>query len=73
MPTDDEQMILNELENGNQSIDKECTFCMENDINCVLVPCGHATLCIDCANTKLEGVCFCCNSPVDRIVKIFHK
>lgn len=73
MPIDNEQMILNELENGSQSIEKECTVCYDNDINCVLVPCGHAILCIDCANTLPNGICSYCETPVERVLKIYHK
>jgi len=75
MPIDNEQMILNELMNGNHTKDKECSVCMDNDINCVLYPCGHATMCLQCAEecNVIQGECPICRSHVEKALRIFHE
>lgn len=47
----------------------ECSVCMENQINTVLTPCGHVTVCEECGK-KLE-LCPLCRSEIKQVIKCF--
>jgi hypothetical protein len=47
----------------------ECSICLTNPFNTVLLQCGHKTACYDCA-VKLKQ-CPICRGEVTRVVKIF--
>jgi len=51
----------------------ECSICMENKINALLLPCSHAMFCFNCANGIAESskICPICRSPVNQVLKIF--
>mmetsp|Transcript_27815 Transcript_27815/g.39194 ORF Transcript_27815/g.39194 Transcript_27815/m.39194 type:complete len:198 (+) Transcript_27815:71-664(+) len=48
-----------------------CKVCYEAPVNSVLIPCGHAGLCVSCACTqKASGKgCPFCRAPINEIVK----
>ena len=51
---------------------KECTVCLDNLCNLILIPCGHVSLCDDCFN-DLGGVgqpCVACREPVENIMTL---
>jgi len=45
-----------------------CVICWENPIDCVLLECGHRTICFKCSNLQL---CPICRNPITRAVKTF--
>jgi len=51
-------------------ISDECSICMERQIDCVLVPCGHMCACFTCAGPMEE--CPICRTSVDKAVKTFR-
>jgi hypothetical protein len=58
-----------ELEKEIQS--KTCIVCEDKKINCVLIPCGHQTLCDGCASQLNQ--CPICRQKVNQIVKTFGR
>ena len=46
----------------------ECSICMENKVNCVLVPCGHM-YCSGCIMT--DGICPHCREPFEKVQRLF--
>jgi len=55
--------------------DKECKVCFDNQINCVLVPCGHLCVCQDCSKllTKhaYSAKCPICKQDIKSVVKTY--
>ncbi|CAM9376334.1 unnamed protein product, partial [Ectocarpus sp. 6 AP-2014] len=47
----------------------ECIVCMTDEVNCVLVPCGHHCICLTCAS-RLEE-CPICRRAVTQKIKTF--
>eukprot|EP01006_Ploeotia_vitrea_P066998 TRINITY_DN96194_c0_g1_i1.p1 TRINITY_DN96194_c0_g1~~TRINITY_DN96194_c0_g1_i1.p1 ORF type:complete len:281 (-),score=105.22 TRINITY_DN96194_c0_g1_i1:75-917(-) len=50
-----------------------CKVCLENEINCVALPCGHLSMCIECAESVFEKhkACPICRAPCTQIVRTF--
>lgn len=51
-----------------------CCICLDNDVNSVLIPCGHLSLCYGCCEVQgrqEENLCPICRSKVDYFVKTF--
>ncbi|KAL9646474.1 hypothetical protein ABK040_006470 [Willaertia magna] len=48
-----------------------CIVCMDRQIDVVLIPCGHLTLCSHCANHLNEKRCPTCRSSIQQVVKVF--
>ena len=73
LPTDDDQLIANEIENGCESRVNECQICMDESINSVLLPCRHSTLCIGCANDIQQTCrqCPMCQQPVEDVLQLY--
>lgn len=46
-----------------------CKICMEEEINCVLLECGHQFTCVTCGRKMAE--CPICRQNVTRCVRIF--
>jgi hypothetical protein len=46
-----------------------CPVCMENDINRVLVPCGH-TLCLGCSD-QIGTKCMTCRATITKVMPVF--
>jgi hypothetical protein len=46
----------------------ECSICMENKVNCVLIPCGHM-YCSGCIMT--DGICPHCREPFDKVQRLY--
>lgn len=49
---------------------KICTICCNNQLNVVLIPCGHALSCVQCTTSLTE--CPMCRKSFDKIVKIYY-
>ena len=50
-----------------------CVVCRDEDIEVVIVPCGHACLCQECAGAvKLSASALCpmCREPIDDVARI---
>lgn len=48
----------------------ECAICFEDIVTkCVLDPCGHMNICIDCA--KLVPKCSICRTKIDKVIKAY--
>ncbi|PRP84351.1 hypothetical protein PROFUN_07652 [Planoprotostelium fungivorum] len=48
-----------------------CKICFEGEGDCVLVPCGHLGLCLECSSTRKGGVCPFCRVEVEMVMKTF--
>lgn len=48
----------------------ECKVCMENDVESVFLPCGHAMACSSCSGRLRD--CPVCRSPVTGVTQIFR-
>jgi len=46
----------------------ECTICMENRVNCVLIPCGHV-YCSDCVQSS--NICPHCRTEFTQVQKLY--
>ena len=76
LPTNDEQLLLNELNNGEScqgSGTKDCNICMNNEVNCAVLPCRHATMCINCAEQvkNFNGKCPFCNTVIESVMQLY--
>lgn len=49
-----------------------CTLCMEREINCAFVPCGHAAQCTVCAQVLMDGPSVRRKCPICRVVPSAH-
>jgi len=49
--------------------ENECVICFENNINTVIVPCGHTAVCDGCSGKFTE--CPVCREPVQQVIKTF--
>mmetsp|Transcript_9957 Transcript_9957/g.19450 ORF Transcript_9957/g.19450 Transcript_9957/m.19450 type:complete len:304 (-) Transcript_9957:125-1036(-) len=49
----------------------ECVICLENQANCILAPCGHDVLCMQCALQIRRGrrSCPTCRRDIERILE----
>jgi hypothetical protein len=58
-----------------RSEDDKCRICLERDINCCMVPCGHLSVCTECANTVVakqpNKPCPICRVTVTSFLKVF--
>ena len=50
---------------------RTCKICMDNEVEVVLLPCGHSVSCVNCAD-KLK-ICPVCRKFIKRIVRTFFK
>lgn len=50
-----------------------CAICMENRVDAVLQPCGHANLCVDCAAKlyRTKSTCPTCRAAIESVVAAF--
>mmetsp|Transcript_30980 Transcript_30980/g.53653 ORF Transcript_30980/g.53653 Transcript_30980/m.53653 type:complete len:135 (-) Transcript_30980:65-469(-) len=49
--------------------ERECTMCMETEIDAAFIPCGHAAFCHGCSNRVKK--CPICRAPVDQAIRIY--
>ena len=50
--------------------DTTCKICMDNQVDCVLINCGHVGFCLSCAE-QLES-CPLCREKIERVVRTFR-
>ena len=48
-----------------------CVICFERRVDAVILECGHAAVCMTCAQ-NLRGECPVCRGTISRIVKLFY-
>jgi hypothetical protein len=72
-PTDEIPMILAELDGNATKTASECKVCLEETVNCVVLPCRHTCMCYTCANLcqNAKGECPICRSNIDEIIQIY--
>jgi hypothetical protein len=70
LPIDDEKLLLSELSNTSL-VNTECKVCLDNSVNCVLLPCRHSCLCVDCAELVKNSGCPVCREPINQVIPIF--
>ena len=59
-------------DNGPEGGSDICTICCDKQINCIMVPCGHFAICLDCA-AKLRGKpCIMCRRHVDKFQPVYR-
>lgn len=51
---------------------RDCSVCMDAQIDTVCLPCGHLALCEGCAE-KLNARCVICNAKVQKMQKVYLK
>lgn len=56
---------LKDLQDSNM-----CVVCCENQINCVVLPCGHKTFCYRCVYQYQD--CPVCRTSISRIVRCYE-
>jgi len=58
---------------GAAGADTTCLVCMDQPKNTLLYPCGHVSVCDDCAATLMArgGTCPVCRAKVDRVIRAF--
>jgi len=56
-----------------EQVEKECKICFDNDINMVIIPCGHMCVCKECSKllTNKNNKCPICKAPIQKIVQTF--
>lgn len=55
---------------SNLEDDHSCVICLDNEPTMLIVPCGHACLCIHCGKQKLSN-CPICRGTVTQIIKMY--
>ena len=54
-------------------IEVRCSICISNTKSHIIVPCGHKSICGDCAPQTLNGgTCPICRTPIESIIKVFE-
>ncbi len=48
---------------------KKCSNCKEKDLDCLLRPCNHVTICYECAKEEIR--CPLCLKFIDMIDKFY--
>lgn len=53
--------------------EQACAVCMDNRVDAVLQPCGHANMCVDCAATlyRTKAPCPVCSRKISSVVAAF--
>ena len=50
--------------------DNACKICFDNEINCVLLPCGHLVICLACSERLSD--CPLCRAPITEAKVVFR-
>ena len=69
---------MGEKEGGGRDVLREshgdvlgCKICFEEAIGVAVLPCGHAFMCVKCAERLALRECSICRRPVVQVVKIY--
>ena len=61
----------------NDQVERECKICFEQQLDCVLLPCGHACCCYECgirvkfSSLGGQGRCPICRVGIKSVTQIF--
>jgi hypothetical protein len=76
--TDDEneKIKLRKIKKKKQSDDDDddntCVICFANEIDCVILECGHLAICFECSKDKsFKRKCPICRRPIQRVIQTF--
>lgn len=75
--TDDENERIKRKKNKNKNtkVDRDiqvCIICCENQIDCVILECGHLAICYSCGNDPSFKIkCPICRRPIQRLKQVF--
>ena len=71
----EEDPIIHNLYSGEDSkaLESSCVICLENTPCCLINPCGHQCLCLDCSHTLVKTLkkCPLCRTPCTSIVYVY--
>jgi hypothetical protein len=74
--SDNDELITNS-NNKNESKTKQCVVCLEKDVTMVLIPCGHPCLCESCASpsimNRIKWKCPECRTEIHQVIKFFGR
>ena len=59
-----------QLENNNLQERLKCSICLENECNCVLTECGHASFCENCL--QMITKCPLCRRNITGRLLLYH-
>lgn len=63
--------LARDVETSSGPSNKECTICLDEDREVVLVPCGH-TFCYDCGEgLRSIGQCPTCRTSIETVIRFF--
>lgn len=54
--------------------ERECLFCMKDEVSVVFLPCAHQVLCSSCNEgygKKGRATCPCCRTPIKQRIRVF--
>ncbi len=68
----DKRVGVSNHEDINKLKNQECCVCLANPPNCVLMECGHGSLCFPCGETLLRNnqVCPLCRLDIKAVLEI---
>jgi len=51
-----------------------CKICFDNVVNCVILPCGHLAICMDCSNglRRHSRQCPVCRGPILQAKQVYR-
>eukprot|EP01118_Nematostelium_gracile_P018424 TRINITY_DN8179_c0_g2_i1.p1 TRINITY_DN8179_c0_g2~~TRINITY_DN8179_c0_g2_i1.p1 ORF type:complete len:129 (+),score=28.04 TRINITY_DN8179_c0_g2_i1:59-388(+) len=61
-----QKVRIHDNQKRQEELAKECSICMDGEINCVTVPCGHKIMCLECCESLVENKkpCPICRTPI---------
>lgn len=67
--------IEEQFEKYKQAPDNDCKICMCEEVCMVADPCGHTTVCEECANRSMcaeEPKCYICRKKINKYIKMYN-
>lgn len=66
--------LSNQNINPNARGDDDCKICFDMKINCVILPCGHLCICMNCSRqlSKRSGKCPVCRGPIQQAKQVYN-
>ncbi|KVH95218.1 Zinc finger, RING/FYVE/PHD-type [Cynara cardunculus var. scolymus] len=65
---------LDDLDEKEAGIDRECIICLKDEVSVVFLPCAHQVLCASCNDeygTKGKATCLICRVPIEQRIRVF--
>ena len=51
--------------------ERACVVCLDKPPSCVLIPCGHLVLCMECGGTQSITLCPICRAGIGQRIRVF--